>query len=127
MRDFSEILQVRFLPEPSVAGAREEAGACHLPTAPPSGAVPWGTAARNTCPQLPRGVRLVRYSPKKPPVAVAPIAIVTDVDRFIHSYLRDLQFRLEHPKAHACAPLYEILAKLAEVGVELEIDAGCQR
>jgi hypothetical protein len=79
------------------------------------------------CPVLPTGVKLVRYRPKAAPVAVAPVSIVTDMDKFIRSYLRDLHFRLEHPKAHACAPLREILAKLAEVGVELEIDAGRQR
>lgn len=76
------------------------------------------------CPQLPPGVRSIRYQPKSSPVAVAPVSIVTDVDKFICAYLRDLRFRLEHPKAYACAPLYEILAKLAEVGLELEIDAS---
>jgi len=79
------------------------------------------------CPPLPAGVKLVRYCPKAPPVAVQPCSIVTDVDKFIRSYLRDLGFRLEHPKAYACAPLPEILAKLAEVGVELEIDAPLGR
>jgi hypothetical protein len=84
--------------------------------------------AHGDCPYpLPPGVRLVRYVPKAPPVEIVPISIVNDVDKFIRSCLRDLQFRLEHPKAYACAPLHEILAKLAEVGVELEIDAGRQR
>jgi len=71
---------------------------------------------------LPGGVRLIRYRPKKPPVAVAPVSIVTDVDKFILAYLRDLGHRLQHPKTHACASLSEILAKLAEVGVELLLD-----
>jgi hypothetical protein len=71
---------------------------------------------------LPGGVRLIRYSPKKPPVAVALISIVTDVDKFIRAYLRDLGQRLQHPGTHACAPLPEILAKLAEVGLELALD-----
>lgn len=71
---------------------------------------------------LPGSVRLIRYSPKKPPVAVAPISIVTDVDKFIRAYLRDLAQRLQHPGTHACASLPEILAKLAEVGLELALD-----
>jgi hypothetical protein len=73
-------------------------------------------------PPLPPGVRLVSYCPKNPPLAVAPISVVTDINKFIRSYLRDLEFRLEHPQARACASLNEILAKLAEVGVELALD-----
>lgn len=78
-----------------------------------------GVPACPDCPALPPGVRLVRYAPKAPPVAVQPCSIVTDVDKFIRRYLEDLRFRLENPKVYACAPLDEILAKLAEVGVEL--------
>jgi hypothetical protein len=81
-----------------------------------------GVLASADPPSLPRGVRLLSYCPKTPPVAVTPISVVTDVNKFIGSYLRDLEFRLEHPKAHACASLNEILAKLAEVGVELALD-----
>jgi hypothetical protein len=66
-------------------------------------------------------VKLVRYLPKDPPVAVAPVSIVTNVEKFIEAYLRDLSHRLKHPGTHACAPVSEILAKLAEVGLELEI------
>jgi len=74
------------------------------------------------CPPLPLGVRLIRYRPKSPPVAVQPCSIVTDVDKFIRAYLCDLKFRLEHPDAYACASLREILAKLAEVGLELALE-----
>lgn len=90
-----------------------------------------GIPASARCPALPTGVKLVRYDPKPPPVAVAPISIVTDVDAFIRAYLMDLGHRLQHPRTHACAPLPEILAKLAEVGVELAIerpdDLECER
>jgi len=55
-------------------------------------------------------------------VAVTPVSIVTDVDKFMRAHLRDLHFRLEHPNAHASAPLPEILAKLAEVGLELALE-----
>jgi hypothetical protein len=81
-----------------------------------------GVSAPPNCPPLPQNVRLIRYAPKKPPVAVQPRSIVTDVDKFICAYLRDLRFRLEHPEAYACAPLPEILAKLAEVGLELALE-----
>jgi hypothetical protein len=36
--------------------------------------------------------------------------------------LRDLRFRLNHPNAYACAPLPEILSKLAEAGLELALE-----
>ena len=81
-----------------------------------------GVSAPAGCPKLSPRVRLIRYDPKTPPVAAQPCSIATDVDKFIRSYLRDLQFRLEHPEAYACAPLPEILAKLADVGVELALD-----
>jgi hypothetical protein len=55
-------------------------------------------------------------------VAVQPVIVVVDVSKFICSCLRDLELRLQHPKSHACASLSEILAKLAEVGVELALD-----
>jgi len=81
-----------------------------------------GSAAPPECPPLPPGAQLVRYAPKTPPIAVQPCSIVTDVDKFIGAYLRDLAWRLAHPNTYACASLPEILAKLAEVGVELEIE-----
>jgi hypothetical protein len=81
-----------------------------------------GVPAPSKCPPLPPGVRLVSYRPKAPPVALALVSIVNDVDRFILAYLGDLRWRLAHPNTHACAPLREILTKLAEVGVELAID-----
>jgi len=85
-----------------------------------------GVPAPAQCPPVPLGVRLVKYAPKAPPVAVAPVSIVTDVDKFIRAYLRDLGQRLQHPGTHACASLPEILAKLAEVGLELALDGSTQ-
>ena len=65
---------------------------------------------------------MIRYQPKSPPVAVAPISIVIDVRKFIFAYLADLNYRLRHPDTHGCPPLSDILAKLAEVGVELSLE-----
>jgi len=88
-----------------------------------------GSLAPPKCPLLPPGVRLIRYRPKPSPVAVAPVSIVTDVGKFIAAYLADLDYRLRHPDTYACASLPEILAKLAEVGVELatEVPLGPER
>jgi hypothetical protein len=71
---------------------------------------------------LPPGVRLLSYRPKESPFAAAPVSVVTNVRRFVHAHLRDMAWRLEHPNTHACAPLNEILAKLAEAGLELAVD-----
>ena len=73
---------------------------------------------------LPPGVRLVSYRPKQAPFAVAPISIVTNAGKFFRTYLRDLRWRVEHSESHAVPPLHDIMAKLAEGGVELEIDAS---
>jgi hypothetical protein len=81
-----------------------------------------GVPAPGECLPLPPGVRLVSYHPKTPPVPISLVSIVNDVDKFIAAYLSDLRQRLAHPNTHACAPLHEILTKLAEVGVELAIE-----
>lgn len=70
---------------------------------------------------LPPGVRLLSYRPKQTPFALASVSVVTNAGTFFRAYLRDLGWRLEHPNSRACAPLNEILAKLAEGGLELTI------
>ena len=81
-----------------------------------------GVAAAPQCPPLPAGVKLVRYEPKKAPVAVAPVTIVIDVRKFIETHLAELDARLHHPvQIRAGGSVQEILAKLAEVGLELEL------
>jgi hypothetical protein len=71
---------------------------------------------------LPLGVRVVRYAPKTPPVAVAPVSVVTNVGKFIRACLGDLESRLENPDQYSAPPLPEILSKLADVGLELKIE-----
>lgn len=71
---------------------------------------------------LPPGVKIVRYAPKRPPVAVAPVSVVTDIGQFIRAYLGDLESRLERPGQYFVPPLPEILSKLADVGLELKIE-----
>jgi hypothetical protein len=57
-------------------------------------------------------------------VFIAPISIVADVDKFIHVYLEELDARLNHPiQIRAGGSVFEIVAKLAEVGLELAIEA----
>jgi hypothetical protein len=82
-----------------------------------------GVPAPPEPPALPRGVRLIRYAPKEPPVAVAPVSIVTNVDKFIRHHLAELDARLNHSiQIRGGGSVFEILAKLAEVGLELRLE-----
>ena len=86
-----------------------------------------GVPAPPVCPPLPKGVRLVRYEPRTPPVAIRPVSVVTDVNKFIRHYLEELDARLHSPvQIRAGGSVFEILSKLAEAGLELAIE-GPQR
>jgi len=70
---------------------------------------------------LPPGVQVVSYEPKEAPFAVAPVSVVTDSGKFYRAYLADLQGRLANPKGHSCPPLADILGKLADAGLRIEV------
>ena len=72
---------------------------------------------------LPAGVRLVSYQPKEAPFAVAPVSVVTNAGKFFRAYLRDLKARIEKPEGYHCPPLADILAKLADAGLEMRVEA----
>lgn len=76
------------------------------------------------CPyQLPAGVRLVRYEPKAPPVAVTVCSVVTDVPKFIQHALEELDARLHHPvQIKAGGSVFELLSKLGDCGLELRLE-----
>jgi hypothetical protein len=86
-----------------------------------------GVPAPLVCPPLPKGVRLVRYEPKTPPVAINLVSVVTNVDKFLRYSLAELDARLHNPvQIRAGGSVFEILSKLAEAGLELAIE-GPQR
>jgi len=71
---------------------------------------------------LPLSVRLLRYRPREAPFVVAPpVTAVTNAGCFYRAYLADLRWRLGHPRLHAAPPLPDILGKLADAGLELEL------
>ena len=73
-------------------------------------------------PKLPKGVRLVHYEPKQPPVMIESHAVVTDVQKFIETGLRELDARLHAPvQIRGGFGVFTILDWLAQCGVELEI------
>lgn len=71
---------------------------------------------------LPSGVKLVSYHPKQTPFPVAPVSVITNAGKFFQAYLRDLHWRMEHPDRCAAPPLRDILAKLADAGLELQLE-----
>jgi len=71
---------------------------------------------------LPAGVRLVSYQPREVPFAVAPVSVVTNAGKFYRAYLADLSRRLAKPEGYHCPPLADILAKLADAGLELRVE-----
>src|ERR1700736_6417705 len=48
-----------------------------------------------TPPPMPPGVRLLKWDPKDPPVAIVHMGIVNNVDKFIGATVRQLRARLE--------------------------------
>ncbi len=48
-----------------------------------------------TPPQMPLGVRLLRWEPKNPPIAIVRMGIVTNVPEFVANTLLQFQARLE--------------------------------
>lgn len=71
---------------------------------------------------LPAGVKLISYQPKQTPFAVAPVSVITNSGKFFRAYLRDLKARIEKPDGYHCPPLADILGKLADAGLELQVE-----
>jgi hypothetical protein len=73
--------------------------------------------------RLPHGVRLVRYEPKPPPIAIDVCSIVVDVEKFIQTELAELDARLHSPiQIRGGWGVFTILDRLRQVGLELEIE-----
>ena len=67
---------------------------------------------------MPPGVRLLKWKPKNPPIAIVRMGIVSNVDKFIGATLRELRARLEgrdFPTGNWSLP--ELVDRLEQVGV----------
>jgi len=74
-------------------------------------------------PSLPRGVRLILYAPKKPPVAIEQCSVVTNVDLFIRTTLADLEAKLTGARGvQGGWTVPQMLDRLRQVGLVLEIE-----
>ncbi len=106
-------------PQPKTAGAVGAPSVPETERGPADGLV--GAPAQP--PPLPRGVRLVSYQPKEPPVAITVCSVVTDVPKFMEHCLAELSARLHSPvQIHAGDSVFELLSKLADCGLELAIE-----
>jgi len=73
--------------------------------------------------QMPTGVRLLKWEPKPPPVAIVHMGIVNNVDKFIGATLRELRARLEGRDFLAGNwSLRELVDRLEQVGVEVTVE-----
>jgi hypothetical protein len=76
-----------------------------------------------TPPPMPPGVRLLKWKPKTPPVAIVRMGIVNNVDKFIVATLRELRARLEGKNFLAGNwSLRELVERLEQVGVAVAIE-----
>jgi hypothetical protein len=88
----------------------------HVPTIRPTAGAVAGIA-------LPRGIRLIRWEPKSPPVAIDVCSVVADIFKFIHSELRALDSRLNDPwTIHGGFTVPQMLDRLAQAGLEVELE-----
>jgi len=76
------------------------------------------------CPyRLPEGVRLLRYRPVTPPVAVTVCSVVIRPDAFIRTALAELDARLHRPiQIRGGDSVFELVSKLADCGLELRLE-----
>jgi len=78
--------------------------------------------APRACPSLPQGVRLVRWEPKSPPVAIDVCSVVVDVPKFVQGELRALDSRLNNPRPiDGGFTVPQMLDQLRQVGLEVEL------
>jgi hypothetical protein len=77
----------------------------------------------NALPPMPPGVRLLRWEPKNPPVAIVRMGIVSNVNKFVETTLRQMRARLEGRDFLAGNwSLRELVDRLEQVGVCVTIE-----
>lgn len=81
--------------------------------------------ARSAVPQMPKGVRLLRWEPKPAPVILTQYAVVNDVARFIEMTLLELRAALEGKRwlAGHQTPR-DLVDRLEQCGVIVRLNTG---
>ena len=76
-------------------------------------------------PTMPPGVRLLKWGPRNPPIAIVRMGIVSDVPKFIASTLLQLRARLEREDPLGGNwSLRDLVDRLEQVGVAIEIESS---
>jgi hypothetical protein len=78
--------------------------------------------ARAVTPAMPRGVVLMEWKLKEPPVAIETFAVVTDPDLFARATLQQLRIALAEPKRWVGWSVPQLIDRLAQVGVRVTVD-----
>ncbi len=77
-----------------------------------------------TPPPMPSGVRLLKWEPKDPPIAIVHMGIVNNVDKFIGATVRQLRARLEGKDfLSGNWSLRELVDRLEQVGVVVMVES----
>jgi hypothetical protein len=80
---------------------------------------------RSAIPQMPEGVRLVRWEPMPAPIALTSVEIITDVLKFVTITLLELKAALIGKKWLAGnRSVRELIERLEECGVVVEVESG---
>src|ERR1019366_7703437 len=75
-------------------------------------------------PQMPVGVRLLKWEPQDPPIALVRMGIVTNVQGFVTATLLQLQARMEGKDFLAGNwSLRELIDRLEQVGVVVKVES----
>jgi hypothetical protein len=73
---------------------------------------------------MPPGVRLLKWEPKNPPIAIVRMGIVSNVPKFIAATLLQLQARLEGKDfLSGNWSLRELVDRLEQVGVVVKVES----
>jgi hypothetical protein len=76
---------------------------------------------RDAIPLMPSGVQLLKWHLKEPPLAIETCSIVIDPALFARTTLEQLRVALENPKQWVGWSIPELVDRLAQVGVSVEV------
>lgn len=77
---------------------------------------------RTAIPEMPDGVRLVKWNLREPPVAIETYAVVTDPALFARTTLVQLKVALANSKRWVGWSVPQLMDRLAQVGVVVEME-----
>jgi hypothetical protein len=73
---------------------------------------------------MPPGVRLVKWSLKKPPIAIEYHPVVTNPAKFAGATLGELRERLTNPRRKYGWSVLQLIDRLAQVGMTVAVESS---